>query len=1490
MADTELLIRIAAQDGASRSVQRLQSSIIRLVGAVASLAAAFKAVSFPAGKAIEFERALKDIQKTTEFTDEAINALGDSLRKLSRETGVAATELAEIAARAGQLGLGREGQQSILDFTDTIARFAVVADISVDQAATSLGKITNIFRIPIEQAESVSAAINELSNTTTATADQLIDVVRRVGDAGGLLEFAETAALAAQALELGQTPEVAGTAIIKTFSNAAVKAEEFASVLGITTQQWVNQLQTEGVGAIQAVATQIASLGTLERSSLIKTLFGGGRQFSFGAKFVQDAANDFKILNVTLRTAADAYKEATSAQEEYERITDSTQRQIEILGARLGELAIQFGDVLLPVIRDAVDGLNEFLDDPQVQARLQIFAETLRDALESFINFVAELANSEEAFNNFFNIIKLLVGLGLISFFKSVVGGVVRLGARLVVMTKVVGLANAGWRVFGRTLGLAATGATAASIASGQAAKEASDKIAAGQTKVITLTRQQTLLEKERNRLLANRLALRQRLVREGIRESQQAGQGFQSQLRRGRAVRDAVNAGSARGAGDQRVLTNLNTQIKSVDKSLIKAGTTAGRFASRFGTLAKVFGTVGRSILGFLGGPIGILITVLAGPLFLLISKFFGSLTDEVSEGGAKALAAARANLAETRKLIGAFREEVQKTREIQNLDLDVDIDEFSKGMIKATENVIAFGDASRGGEAQVDKLRAASINFSRQIEGNNKEIARQEQLIKAARAAFGEVSGAPRIDEATARIISLRAQNDALNQSVKETNDLQTAAAGAADEFGRNQATQIREIARFVDSNTLSVLRAKRDIVDLTEFLEEKTAKVKELEDAIAGDETGDLQRVNQLQADLATQVLLVAKIRGEIEKTSASIIDAGEEIQNRILEPQLKSLLDNKRVSREVFEEIADGLESFEGVKVDVFANLRDDLIKAITQAEIFGRQADAFAELAKRVNDTRDGIKGLADNLETSVRKSRANIADFNRELDVLTKDREINLRLNQLQDIEEGFGDRQIARIEENAQRRIDAIDSTTAAGARRIRGIEKERNLRVSALQVGQEDIATQRELQKLDDTRVDSFEELERLIKKSGELEKEIFENRAASTPEDIATQNVRIELSRIVSKQIASEREELQKLTDTQARFTGTLALDDFNPDAFEGRQFAISSDEIDRIKEANEELAEESLRAQTTLTLQGEKSADTLSNQIGSMNDFTTAVKDANLEVDKLITKLTIDPNNLKLVRAEIKGLVDSLGDDSAVSIADKVIAAFATSAIDEITLAPSSLEKIQEDVETVVNNADLKVLTNNILLSAGIVTKEAIENGARDAKPEIQFDQAQIHTAMQTAIGTEPYNILLNVESLSADGRPIVAPALNAAGGYIRGPGTGTSDSILSRLSDGEYVMDAFTTKVFGPNFFRNLQKMARGNPFSLPGYAAGGLVGDNSRLGTELRQIAELVGRGPSDEVTINFNAGGENVRLRGDRDQVVAFQRALRNVSRSGAR
>ncbi|BAS00609.1 phage tail length tape-measure protein [Blastochloris viridis] len=85
--------------------------------------------------------------------------------------------------------------------------------------------------------------------------------------------------------------------------------------------------------------------------------------------------------------------------------------------------------------------------------------------------------------------------------------------------------------------------------------------------------------------------------------------------------------------------------------------------------------------------------------------------------------------------------------------------------------------------------------------------------------------------------------------------------------------------------------------------------------------------------------------------------------------------------------------------------------------------------------------------------------------------------------------------------------------------------------------------------------------------------------------------------------------------------------------------------------------------------------------------------------------------------------------------------------------------------------------------------------------------------------------------------------------HATGGYIRGPGTGTSDSIPARLSNGEYVFSARAVSAIGAG---NLDAMHR----TAKGFAAGGYVGPAPVASGQAASAAPVITVAP----TINFQS------------------------------
>lgn len=112
---------------------------------------------------------------------------------------------------------------------------------------------------------------------------------------------------------------------------------------------------------------------------------------------------------------------------------------------------------------------------------------------------------------------------------------------------------------------------------------------------------------------------------------------------------------------------------------------------------------------------------------------------------------------------------------------------------------------------------------------------------------------------------------------------------------------------------------------------------------------------------------------------------------------------------------------------------------------------------------------------------------------------------------------------------------------------------------------------------------------------------------------------------------------------------------------------------------------------------------------------------------------------------------------------------------------------------------------------------------------------------------------------------------------ARGDMVRGPGTGTSDSILSWLSNGEFVMRAAAVQHYGPQLLRQL------NERRLPKFATGGLVAPRmmpsipAPAASILNQIDPPT---PQSMGTVALSVGGETYNLQAPKQD---FQRILRN-------
>ena len=109
---------------------------------------------------------------------------------------------------------------------------------------------------------------------------------------------------------------------------------------------------------------------------------------------------------------------------------------------------------------------------------------------------------------------------------------------------------------------------------------------------------------------------------------------------------------------------------------------------------------------------------------------------------------------------------------------------------------------------------------------------------------------------------------------------------------------------------------------------------------------------------------------------------------------------------------------------------------------------------------------------------------------------------------------------------------------------------------------------------------------------------------------------------------------------------------------------------------------------------------------------------------------------------------------------------------------------------------------------------------------------------------------------------------------ANGGHVKGAGTGTSDSIMARLSNGEFVINAKATKTWLP-----LLEQINGG--ILPKFATGGMVGGNMSQPSNVDLVAHPSQTGGNQQ-TININITGDVSRQ--TRKEVLGMSNEIANM------
>ncbi|WP_256831728.1 phage tail tape measure protein [Pseudomonas sp. Pse1] len=322
------------------------------------------AAPFIAGvnEAIKFESAMADVKKVVNFdTPAQFKQMSQDVLDLSEALPMSAEGIAQIVAAGGQASIPREELKA---FATDAVKMGIAFDQTAEQSGDMMAKWRTSFKLTQPEVVALADKINYLSNTGPANAQQISDIVTRIGPLGEIAGLAsgQIAAMGATLAGVGVPSEVAATGmknfmLALTKGASATKAQKAAfKALRVDTKQLAEGMQKDAQGTMLDVLNRIAKVEKTKQAGLLTELFGTE---SVGA--IAPMLTNLDLLKKNFTNVGDETAYAGSMQQEYASRSATTANGIQLLRNRIASAGITLGTIFLPPLNEALTTLGPMI-------------------------------------------------------------------------------------------------------------------------------------------------------------------------------------------------------------------------------------------------------------------------------------------------------------------------------------------------------------------------------------------------------------------------------------------------------------------------------------------------------------------------------------------------------------------------------------------------------------------------------------------------------------------------------------------------------------------------------------------------------------------------------------------------------------------------------------------------------------------------------------------------------------------------------------------------------------------------------------------------------------------------------------------------------------------------------------------------------------------------------------------------------------------------
>lgn len=360
--------KVMQRYGAARAAyEKTTAQRERLENAGTRTLAVGAALGLPVAKAAKdyatFEEAMLGVARQVQGARDANGKLtktyyemADAIKAMGERIPMATTDIAKIVEAGARMGI--QGKENLVIYAQLTATMADAFDLPVEEVGQNIGKLSQLYRIPIKDIGALGDTINWLDDNALSKGGDIIEVMQRIAGTAGLvnMNFKEAAALGSTFLSMGATPEIAATAsnaMIGQLANAPMLAtakryREGLAMLKLDAKELQQGMNKDATGTILKVLEAIKALPQDKQLEAATRLFGKeyGDDASKMAQNLDEYRRQLLLVNEaqakgSMQREADARKQTINA-------------NIRMAKNALFNMASDFGQTLKPALLETM--------------------------------------------------------------------------------------------------------------------------------------------------------------------------------------------------------------------------------------------------------------------------------------------------------------------------------------------------------------------------------------------------------------------------------------------------------------------------------------------------------------------------------------------------------------------------------------------------------------------------------------------------------------------------------------------------------------------------------------------------------------------------------------------------------------------------------------------------------------------------------------------------------------------------------------------------------------------------------------------------------------------------------------------------------------------------------------------------------------------------------------------------------------------------------